>query len=199
MEGAFAQESGQLIVAQHAQAHLVAPVIERPVATVLLLASPHGQLVAHQVAHHGLAEFLATLHHSIAVPATIQAQREVHAFFDAGGVAVNREEDIGATIGRQSHNLKQVKVVLGIVGGSGNRCLVALVLEDFLQGQRLGQVRVGLIVVQGVLSANDPRGHMAVIAVVAAMTGVDEHARHILLVALVAHLFHLTLTGLGFL
>ena len=158
---------------------------------------PHGHLILVQVLHHQLAQPLAALDSRLAVPAAIQSQREVDLLVDARGVAVDGKEDVGTAIGCKRHNLKQVQVVLGRVGRARDGSLIALIREDFLQCQSFGQVGVGFIVVQRVLCTNHPRGHVAVIAVVPSMTGIDKHAGHVPAAHGVFHLFGLTLARSG--
>ena len=195
MERALAQHARQFVEPQHTQSHLVTPVIERPVTIAALLIGPHSQRVLDGIFHHQVAQLEAPLDNGFPVPAAVQCQREVQAFLYTRGIAVDREKDIGTAVGGKRNDFKQVQVILSRVGLARDGGLIALVSEDFYQGEALGQIRVGFIVVYRVLAPDDPCGHVTVVAVMATMAGVDEHAGHILAADGVLHFLGLTLAS----
>lgn len=73
MERALSQETQQFVEAQHAQAQLVAPIIEWPVHPDVLVMCPQGQLVGGKVFHHFLPQFEATFNDGFAVPSFIKS------------------------------------------------------------------------------------------------------------------------------
>ena len=168
------EESRDGEVTQHAQAGVVPVGVEIPVAHYVFTGlRPVGDLVFDEVLEQNLGHHLVFGFGRILGVSLEEHHGEVDPIAGAGGVAVNREEEVGIEFVGLAADGVQVEVVFGAVQHARHGHGSPLAFEQFAQHEPLVEVRRRFPEAQRIALGKGCDGYVAVVRVPASVAGVD--------------------------
>ena len=144
---------------------------------MVIVAAPHGALVANEEGCQFFNQNLAPGVFGLVGVAAEKSHGEIHSrtLAATGGIAVDGIKHIGTAIVAQAHDGGEPEVVVFGVGFARNGHLVAFFPKQFAQSEALIHIRIRLPKAHGVALHIGCYHHIAVVAGVATMAGVDIH------------------------